>query len=90
MGGMNVTRILAPAAAGLLIAPLGVGWVYTLTFAMFCLAVASEFRLPIHGMVAAKQRAPFWDDLAGGFRYVRQHRLIALLLGVGLMFPFFG
>src|SRR5690606_4993173 len=32
MGGMNLTRIIAPAVAGLLIAPIGVGKVYLLTF----------------------------------------------------------
>src|SRR5690606_26748157 len=50
MGGMNFTRIIAPALGGLLIAPLGIGLVYMVTFVLFVLAVASEFHLPKEGL----------------------------------------
>ena len=89
MGGMNLTRIMAPATAGLLIAPLGVGWVYIVTFALFLVAVASEFQLPTHGMVVKKRPAGMREDLVGGFRYIRTHRTIMMLLGLGLVFPLF-
>ncbi len=90
MGGMNATRIVAPATAGLLIAPLGVGWVYMLTFSLFVVAVASEFHLPVHGMVSQRKRVSFREDFVEGFRYIRAHRTIALLLLLGLAFPLFG
>lgn len=90
MGGMNLTRILAPALAGLLINPLGVGIVYLFTFVLFIIAVASEFHLPIHGMVAVKSTNAFRKDMAEGFRYIRGNRTISLLLFLGLAFPLFG
>ena len=90
LAGMNLTRILAPATAGLLIGPLGVGVVYLITFVLFLVAVASEFHLPVHGMKAIRKKAPFREDFLGGFKYIRDHRMIALLLSLGLVFPLFG
>ena len=88
--GMNLTRILAPATAGLLIGPFGVGVVYLITFVLFLVAVASEFHLPVHGMKAIRKKAPFREDFLGGFKYIRDHRMIALLLSLGLVFPLLG
>lgn len=87
--GMNATRILGPALAGLLIAPVGVGWAYMVTFALFLLATASELHLPKHGMKTARAPQKFREDFLGGFRYIRQNRLIAQLLILGLVFPLF-
>ena len=91
MGGMNLTRIIGPAAAGLLIAPLGVGGVYLITAALFGLAVASEFQLPAHGMVAATTgvRRSFREDLFGGFAYISRRPLMRLLIVTGLLMPLF-
>lgn len=91
MGGMNLTRIIAPAAGGLLIGPLGVGVVYLLTFALFMLAVASEFHLPKHGMKAEKaRRESFSEEFMGGFRYIWQHPTLRLLIVAALVMPLFG
>ena len=98
MSGMNLTRILAPATAGLLIAPLGalgpmandgVGWVYFLTFLLFAGAVASEFRLPAHGMKVEEEDESFLTGLTTGFRYVAGTPVIAMLLIAGMLMPFF-
>ncbi len=90
MGGMNLTRIVGPAAAGLLIAPLGVGGVYLITAALFALAVASEFQLPAHGMVATTgERGSFREDLLGGFSYIARQPLMRLLIVTGLLMPLF-
>ena len=90
MGGMNLTRIIGPAAAGLLIAPLGVGGVYLITAALFGLAVASEFQLPAHGMIAISgARRSFREDLLGGFAYISRRPLMRLLIVTGLLMPLF-
>src|SRR4030095_8548676 len=56
MGGMNFTRIIAPAVAGMLIAPIGVGASYLVTAGLFGLAVLSEIRLPQPGLKARPSR----------------------------------
>ncbi len=99
MSGMNLTRILAPALGGLLIAPLGaigagagggVGWVYALTCVLFVVAVASEFRLPVHGMKTEPEEAEdFRTGLTSGFRFVARTPVIAMLLVAGMLMPFF-
>lgn len=91
MGGMNLTRIIAPSVAGLLIAPIGLGWVYMITFFLFVLAVASEFHLPKVGMGGeVPPVTKFFEDFAAGFRYIAQHRTIAMLLAAGSVIPLLG
>lgn len=98
MSGMNLTRIVAPALAGILVAPLGIigvgesgglGWVYLLTSILFTVAVASEFRLPPHGMQAESEEENFIQGLVGGFRYVIATPVILMLLLAGMLMPFF-
>ncbi len=91
MGGMNLTRIVGPALAGLLIAPLGVGGVYLLTVFLFVLAVLSIIPLPSHGMVSTEGAEPkrFVEDLAGGFRFIGQNPLFRLLITAALVMPLF-
>jgi MFS family permease len=90
MGGMNLTRIVAPAAAGLLIAPLGLGWVYTLTALMFSLAVITEFKLPKHGLkAAASSGTSYFQEFSEGFNYVRRDQLIGLLVVTSMLVPLF-
>ena len=91
MGGMNFTRILAPAVAGVLIAPFGVGYVYLLTTVLFSLAVMSELHLPKHGLSAAGERAgSFLQEFRDGVAYVTRDHLIGLLIMSSLLIPLFG
>ena len=89
MGGTTLTQVVAPALAGLLIAPLGVGAVFGITTVMFALAAASDTRLPRHGLVGSGEPKRFREDLAGGFGYIAAHRTIALLLVASLAMPLF-
>jgi MFS family permease len=90
MGGMNLTRIVAPAAGAMLIAPMGIGWVYMLTTIMFVVAVASEFHLPKEGMVGQVERKAFKHDFTEGFRFIAREPMIRLLMTAALVMPLFG
>ncbi|MEX2080479.1 MAG: MFS transporter [Dehalococcoidia bacterium] len=90
MGGMNLTRIVAPALGGLLIAPIGIGWVYMLTFVMFGLAVASEFHLPKIGMGTERVRQSFRTEFTGGFVHIKNDPTLRLLMTMALLMPLFG
>lgn len=89
MGGMNLTRIVAPSLGGLLIGPIGAGWVYVITCAMFGLAIASEFKMPKHGMTAVTEKKSFKADFLGGFQYILSHRTIGMLVLAALLMPLF-
>ena len=92
MGGMNLTRILGPTLAGVLIAPIGVGGVYMVTVLLFGVGVVSILPLPRHGMVSRRtSEAPtaFFQDLVGGFRYIGGDPLFRLLITAALVMPLF-
>jgi len=89
MGSQNLTRIVAPAIGGLLIAPIGVGWVFVITTFCFLFAIISEFRLPSHGLVGSKKIESTFESMRGGFHFIRETPTIALLLIAGMIMPFF-
>ncbi len=92
MGGMNLTRILGPTLAGVLIAPIGVGGVYVVTVFLFGVGVASIIPLPRHGMVSRRTSevpTAFLADLVEGFRYIGGDPLFRLLITAALVMPLF-
>ena len=89
MGGNTLTQIIAPALAGILIAPLGTGLVFAVTTVMFAVAAITDTRLPRYGMVANEGPKEFRKDFVGGFNYIRGHGTIGLLLVASLMMPLF-
>jgi len=89
MGGNTLTQIIAPALAGILIAPLGTGVVFAVTTVMFAVAAITDTRLPRYGMVANEEPKEFVKDFIDGFGYIRQHGTIGLLLVASLMMPLF-
>ena len=90
MGGQNLTRVVAPAMAGGLVAPLGVGWVYILVAIFFSAPLISEWRIPDHGMTTVRKKsARVHEDFAEALRYIRNDGLITRLIVLGLVFPLF-
>ena len=90
MGGQNLTRVVAPALAGGLVAPLGVGWVYIMIAIFFSTPLISEWRIPDHGMTTVRKKsARVHEDFAEALRYIRNDGLIARLIVLGLAFPLF-
>lgn len=91
MSGQNLTRIVGPAVAGLLIAPMGVGNVYLVTVALFLLSVITMFPLPKHGMVSiqAGSGGKVLSELVGGFTFVWGTPLYRILMIMALVMPLF-
>ena len=85
MAAVNTTRILGPAAAGLLIGVIGLNAAYGLNVVLFVLALAC-----LAGVHAApppreeKQGSPL-DNLKEGFAYLASDRLVLVLLFFGLI-----
>ena len=90
MGGMNLTRIVGPAIAGVLIAPIGLGSVWTISVVLYVLGMATIMFLPKHGMASQGASDRFMREMIDGFRYVVSAPTIRLLLLAGLMMPLFG
>lgn len=80
---MNVTRIVAPAAGGLLIGPIGMGGAFAVMTAIYGLSILFTFgmpKMPPHGREA---KVTFFSDFAGGFSYIRSNRVLLGLLLFG-------
>ncbi len=92
----NMARMVGPAAAGLLIAAVGTGWMFLINAASFVAVLCSLALLrtaDLHHEVRASRRP---GNLVEGFRYVwarPDHRVILLMLALigtfGLNFPIF-
>ena len=89
MGEMNLTRIIAPAMAGVLIAPLGVGWVFLIGSALFFSATAAEVNLPKHGLTGHDRESRFLDEVGEGFRFIWNNSMLRLLILSNTLLPMF-
>ena len=90
--GMNINRLLAPAAAGFLIDGIGIEGVYYAMAGLYVIAVGFIIALrPTRSVSVHSESA--WDDLKEGGRYVRGNTivlglLLLTLLTVMLSMPF--
>ncbi len=66
----NATGIIGPSVAGLLVATVGVGWVFVVDAATFLASAVSLVLLRVPRPAAPAERRPFLAELAGGWREV--------------------
>ncbi len=92
----NAARMIGPAAAGVLIAGVGSGWVFLINAASFVAVLCSLSLLRLHELHRMEKAARTRGSLAEGFRYVwSRPDLKAMLLMIcivgtfGLNFPIF-
>ena len=85
MAGVNATRVLGPAMAGFLIGAIGIEATYALGFAFYVLGLACL--LPVHSAAppASAREHSIVRNIADGFRFVRDERIILMLLIFGLV-----
>lgn len=79
--GVNLARAVGPAVAGLLVAPLGVAWLFTLnalSFVLFAVALLATHRTTQDAAPAA--RAASWSSFDAGARYVRHSPAVRRIL----------
>lgn len=84
-GGMNVMRIVAPAAAGFLVAPLGIEGAYVVGVVLYCVAALCMIGVrpappPLRGV-----KESVTQDVRNGVDYMRDHRPVMLLMIFGLL-----
>jgi MFS family permease len=84
MAGMNVTRVLGPALAGFLLGPLGTKGTYLFGVGLYATALAATLFVSRHPLESPTTRSIF-SNIAEGARYVRDDRLILVLIFFGLV-----
>lgn len=85
MAGTNVTRVLGPALAGFLIPVIGVEGVYSFNLGLYVAAVIAMLQVAKVPAPAGAKSTSITSNMAEGFRYVRQNRLLMVLLVYGLV-----
>ncbi|MGD9142567.1 MAG: MFS transporter [Dehalococcoidia bacterium] len=79
MMGMNVFRILAPAATGFLIEAFDFSIVYFISAGMYALAAFCMFLMPKTAQVLSHGKSAL-SDIIEGFRYIRREKTMLLVI----------
>ncbi len=85
MGAMNMCRVLGPAIAGLLIDFISAAYAYIMGVCLFGLALVFLSQVGRAIPESDDQRLSPKDSIVEGFTYIREHRLILILLTFGLL-----
>ena len=88
--GMNATKIVGPALAGILVGVIGIPGVYMLITVCYVGTVVGMLKVPHTGVTARKEKTSVMSDIAYGFRYVRHHSIIRVLLTLEFIVNFLG
>ena len=83
--GMGAMTMIAPALAGWLYAQFGPSNVYYVTAALSLAAVVLTVFFPKTGVGSQKKGATMLSDIAEGISYVRQRKVLLVLLVVALL-----
>ena len=83
-GGMQMMRIVAPAIAGFLVAPIGLEGAYSFGVAAYIVAFLCMLNVRAQPM-PARPRGTMLADVSYGMRYVLEHRTVAVMLAFGIL-----
>ncbi|MBU4315731.1 MAG: MFS transporter [Proteobacteria bacterium] len=85
MAGMNTTRILGPAAAGFLIAAIGVSSTYLVGISLYAVGIFCMFRVDSFPPSKEARKVSVFSSIIEGATYVYEHKLVLVLLLFGLV-----
>ncbi|MCP4754058.1 MAG: MFS transporter [Proteobacteria bacterium] len=85
MAGMNATRVLGPAAAGFLIDAVGATHTYLMGVILYATGVLCMFQVDRSRPTAEMRALSPKDSIIEGFTYMRENRLVLILLLFGLI-----
>lgn len=81
----QLTTIVGPAPAGLVIKSLGAAWAFILDAVSFLFIIAALWTLPDPPQAAIRARSPLWQSVLEGIKYVRRDTALASLMLLAAM-----
>ncbi len=87
---MNITRVVGPGVAGVLIAPLGVGGVYFASAGVYVVTLIATIIMRVPPVVARVGKPSVWTDFGETFSYVYREKAILALVLLALIPMVFG
>jgi MFS family permease len=85
-----LTRVVAPAVAGALLAIIGIAGVYYLVVFLYCVSIVFIYLLPVGEAPLGRMKISVWAGIADGVRYLRHSPLMLLLLMMAFIPIVFG
>ena len=85
MGGMNLTRVVGPVAAGLLISFVGIASTWAVALVLYGIGLFSMLRVRPSFPDEVEDRRSVFGDIVDGFRYVWTNPPVRVLLMFGLV-----
>jgi MFS family permease len=86
----NLTRLVGPACAGVLVALYGMGPTYFVACAGFLIFFVLLLFIPGDKPLSASQPRGFLGDLLGGLTFIRTHEIFYMLIGMTFLGSIFG
>ncbi|MDY6917411.1 MAG: MFS transporter, partial [Chloroflexota bacterium] len=87
---MNVTRVVGPGVAGLLIAPLGISGVYYISAGVYVLTLVTTIMMRVPPVIARAEKTSMRTDMGETFRYVFKTKTVLALVLLALVPMVFG
>lgn len=87
---VNLSRIVGPAVAGLLMGTVGIAWCFLLDGLSYLAVVATLLRLRLPPAVTRARQGSHWQELMEGFRTVQRNRRVRVLLLLLFLMGTFG
>lgn len=86
----NSARVIGPALGGLLLAIVGTAWCFTINGISFLAVIIGLWLMKLPAHTPLVHSGSPWSQLSSGIKYVSQHRDLAALLLLALIFSIFG
>ena len=85
MGGMNGARVIGPVTAGFLVSLTGIESTYAVALVLYGIGIGAMIPVRPSFPDIDNERHGMFRDIVGGFKYVRDHRPVRVLLLLGLV-----
>lgn len=85
MGAMNTARVVGPVTAGLVVAVVGLNWMYVVAVALYLFAFLAMSRIAPQPPPAGAKDNSVLSDLGEGVRYVWSDPPVRILLALSLV-----
>jgi MFS family permease len=87
---MNLTRVLGPSLGGILIAIMGIDWLFYLNALSFLAILETLRRMDAVPICKKEGKAGPWQELKEGFVFIRRNDLLFYLVMLAVVPMFFG
>jgi len=84
-GGMNVSRIFAPAMAGVLMGFIGIAGIFFINVACYVIVIFTLFMIPITGTAEVRLERTVSEEFFEGVNFIRRSPTVLMLLIMGVV-----